>query len=147
MRVDLDVQIRMREERLLKALERARAGSLRSIGYSISQIAKAKIKRGTPTGKSRGRRRELHPSRPGDPPHTRRGRLRFAIRYALAPDKQSVVIGPMASIVGDVARAHEFGGRYGKTKAASYPKRPFMGPSLQDSLPRIGPHFEGSVHA
>ena len=131
MRLDVDVRIRMREERLRKAMARARTGSLSSVGYLISQIAKSKIKR------------SRKPGRPGQPPTTRRGLLRRAIRYQMSSDKYSVVIGPIYSMVGTSGQAHEFGGQY---KGARFPERPFMGPSLDEAMPQIGPKFRGSVY-
>jgi len=142
MRVDFETRVRLREQRLLKAIERAASGSLRSVGYAISQIAKAKIKRGPTAGGGRGRRRKTKPSSPGQPPHTRRGQLRRAIRYAMTSDQAAVVVGPVYSMVEDVGKAHEFGGKY---KGERYPRRPFMGPSLEEALPKIGPQFKGSV--
>jgi hypothetical protein len=48
-------------------------------------------------------------SEPGTPPHTRRGALRNSILYAVEGD-HTVVIGPSANLISDVARAHEHGG-------------------------------------
>lgn len=81
------------------------------------------------------------PSRPGEPPHThRRVFLRRAIRYAA--NKQGAVIGPMKSIVGLSAQAHEFGGRY---KGVDYPARPFMRPALEKSAPRFAGSWRGTI--
>lgn len=126
-----ELQIQLRLERITKAIQKAKAGSLPAVGYLISTLAKQKIQR------------SKTPSQPGTPPATRKGLLRKAIRYALAPDKQSVVIGPTASLVGKAGTAHEFGGKY---RGQRFPERPFMGPSLADALPQIGPAFRGSVH-
>lgn len=126
-----EANIQLRLERIVKAIGRAKAGSLPSVGYLISTIAKQKIQR------------SKEPSQPGSPPTTRKGLMRRAIRYAVAPDKQSVAIGPVASLVGQAGMAHEFGGKY---RGSKYPARPFMGPSLDEALPQIGPAFRGSVH-
>ena len=45
-------------------------------------------------------------------------------------------------IVGQSARAHEFGGRY---KRQRYPKRPFMGPALTKTKDRLPKHWAGSI--
>lgn len=126
-----EARIQLRFERILKAVEKARAGNLFSVGYLVANIAKNKIKR------------SKYASEAGQPPATRRGLLRKAIRYAVAQNKESVVIGPVASLVGQAGMAHEFGGKY---KGERFPARPFMGPSLDEALPQIGPKFRGSVH-
>lgn len=130
MKVSAEVRVQMREERLRKAMERARDGNLRAAAYLISQLAKKRIV------KSRVA------SRPGKPPHSRRGAMRNAIRYEVAEDKYSAVIGPIPSIVGTSGQAHEFGGRY---MGNTYPERPFMGPAMEEAIPQIGPKFRGTV--
>jgi len=128
-KIETDTRIQLRLERIAKAMERARKGSLHSVGYLISTIAKGSIKR------SRKK------SRPGEPPNTRRGLLRRAIRYQVADDRQSVVIGPTYSMVGRAGEAHEHGGRY---KGQTYPERPLMGPALDEARPKIGPTYKFS---
>jgi phage gpG-like protein len=130
MRIETDVQIRMQEERLRKAVERARAGGLRAAAFLVSQAAKKKII------KSRTA------SAPGKPPHSRRGLMKFAIRYEVAKDNMSAVIGPIKSKAGTSGQAHEFGGSY---RGAYFPARPFMGPALMETLPQLGPKFRGTV--
>ncbi len=83
------------------------------------------------------------PSAPGTPPHTHKGTLlRRAIRYAATKD--NVVIGPMASIVGQAGAAHEFGGEY---KGEEYPARPFARPALERGAPRFAGDWRGSIGA
>lgn len=82
------------------------------------------------------------PSAPGQPPHTKRGRLRSALWYDVDKKAQIAVIGPRATFVGTSAAAHEFGGRY---KLQTYRPRPFMGPSLTQAVPRLGSQWEGVV--
>lgn len=48
-------------------------------------------------------------SEPGTPPNTRKGALRNSILYAVEGD-HTVVIGPAAHLISDVARVHEHGG-------------------------------------
>lgn len=80
-------------------------------------------------------------SEPGSPPHTHRGAyLRRAVRYAA--DKEGAVIGPMASVVGKVAEAHEFGGEY---KGQQFPERPFMLPALERAIPRFAGQWRGAI--
>lgn len=121
-----EAKIQLRLQRIVKAAQQARAGNLRAVGYLISTIAKGKIQR--------SQRKSL----PGQPPTTRRGLLRRAIRYQVAPDKMSVVVGPAYSIIGTAGQPHEHGGRY---KGEKFPERPFMGPALQEALPMIGPRY------
>jgi len=126
-KISTDARMQLRLERIAKAMERARKGSLRSVGYLVSTIAKGNI------------RRSRKASRPGEPPSTRRGLLRRAIRYQVADDRRSVVIGPMYSMVGTAGEAHEHGGRY---KGQTYPERPIMGPALEEARPKIGPTYK-----
>ena len=82
-------------------------------------------------------RRAAKASPPGQPPHTRRGQLKRAVRYVVEKERERVLIGPAYSVVGRSAAAHEFGGRY---KRQTYPKRPLMGPALmkiKSQLPRM----------
>lgn len=86
---------------------------------------------------SRSIKRSPRPSQPGTPPHTRRGQLRRAIRYAVERERKSVVIGPEYGTVGPSGMAHEFGGRF---RSNSYDKRSFMGPALmktREKLPQL----------
>lgn len=55
-------------------------------------------------------RTRANSSDPGTPPHTRQGALRNSILYAVEND-HTVVIGPAAHLISDVARVHEHGGR------------------------------------
>ena len=83
------------------------------------------------------------PSEPGDPPHTRAQsghNLRVAIRYDAT--KQDAVIGPRASVIGEVGRLHEFGGIRG---SQHFPERPFMRPALEANLSRFAREWEGSI--
>jgi len=117
--------------RIQKALERIRDKGLRSAGFLVSSIMKRRIKR------------SRKPSKPGQTPHTKRGQLRRAIRYGMAYDKMSVVIGPKYSMFGPAGGAHEYGGRY---KGQIFPRRPFAGPALDLAMPFIGPQFKGTVY-
>jgi len=81
-------------------------------------------------------------SQPGTPPHTRRGLLARAIRFDVAQDKKSAVIGPRESIVGTSGEAMEFGGDY---KGENFPPRPFMAPALEHAIPRLAGEWAGSI--
>ena len=128
--VGLTIRTRNDVPKVLRKLRRANIESLGHAGASLRLIARRSI------------RRSSKPAAPGRPPHTRRGRLRRAILYAVEAQDQRVVIGPAHAMVGPSAMAHEFGGRFRKSR---YDRRPFMGPALakiKDRLPRM---WAGSV--
>ncbi|MEN0109301.1 MAG: hypothetical protein AAF805_01135 [Planctomycetota bacterium] len=104
--------------------------SLFHAAAAIGKSAKRSI-RNSPTASPAGR-----------PPRTRRGRLRFAIRYAGDKQRKRVVVGPRASVVGRSAEAMEYGGNY---KGDHYPPRPYMRPALERNRHRLGGDFNGSV--
>lgn len=79
-------------------------------------------------------------SSPGTPPHTRRGQLPRAIRYAV--ENAEGFIGPVASIVGDSAAAAEFGGEF---RGQDYPERPFALPALEQNLDRFASDWQGQI--
>lgn len=84
--------------------------------------------------------RQRGPSLPGQPPATRKGLLRRAVRFFA--DKQGAVIGPMKTIAGTVGAAHEFGGAY---KGEDFDQRPFMYPALEQAAPRFAGSWRGSI--
>jgi hypothetical protein len=111
----------------------ARKGSFRSFGHAAAAIAKtarAKIETSD------------QPSAPGEPPHTRRGQLRRAIRYAQDKARDEAVIGPLASIVGESGAAHEKGEEF---HGEDFDLRPFMLPALEDNLDRFTGDMTGSL--
>lgn len=81
-------------------------------------------------------------SRAGRPPHTRRGLFRRGIRFETDQSKKSAVVGFVASIVGQSAKAQEFGGRY---KDQNYPERPTMGPTLERNKHRFAGQMAGRI--
>ena len=111
-----------------EAADKAARRAFAKAAYRIFRDAQASIER------------SAEPSAPGDPPHTRRGQLKRAIRYAA--DKDGAVIGPLASMVGTSAMAQEFGGVY---RGATFPERAFMGPALSRELSGFAGEFEGSI--
>jgi hypothetical protein len=118
MNMSASVKTQFDAQKVMKAAQKANITSLGHAGAAIRLTARRSI------------RRSPNPSLPGKPPHTRRGRLRNAIVYALSGDKQSVVVGPAYGVVRDVGMAHEFGGRY---KGDVYKPRPFMGLAIASS--------------
>lgn len=111
-----------------KAAERASYNSLSHAAASVRKEAIGEIKT------------DPEPSEPGEPPHSRHGLLRRAIRYAA--DKESAIIGPVGSLVGESAEPEEFGGDF---KGGDYPARPFMGPAMESKLDRFSREWEGAV--
>lgn len=124
------VKTRFDGKKVTAAAARANITNLGHAGAAIRLAARHSIR------KAKG------PSAPGTPPHTRRGRIRNAIKYALTPGKQSVVVGPDYEVAGDSGAAHEFGGRF---RNEDYDKRPFMGPALEKVKDRLPPMWAGSV--
>jgi hypothetical protein len=115
----------------------------------MSQYAKASIVATRGMGSTKGGRGGVA-SAPGQPPHTRGipgKNIRAAIGYEWTSEKkEGVYIGPRGSFVGDVMAVHEFGGRrQGKTRSATYPARPVMGPALIRTLPQIPSKFRSSL--
>ncbi|WP_176014456.1 hypothetical protein [Victivallis sp. Marseille-Q1083] len=83
-----------------------------------------------------------HASAPGAPPNTRRGLLKNSLLFGVEKKRQSVVIGPAASMIGTAMTAHEFGGKYRKRR---YPKRPPMAPTLERTASKLPSLWEKSV--
>ena len=111
----------------------AKAGTFNSLGHAggyIRKVARHSIKKGK------------KPSAAGTPPHTRKGRLRNAIKYAVNKAAQSVVIGPDHAVAGDSGKAHEFGGHF---RNEQYHRRPFMGPALEKTKDHLPAFWAGSV--
>jgi len=113
-----------------RAAQKAGITSLGHAGAAISLTARRSI------------RKSPKASAPGSPPHTRKGRLRNAIKYAVQKTVQSVLIGPDYAVAADSGRAHEFGGRY---RDENYDRRPFMGPALEKVKDRLPAFWAGSV--
>jgi phage gpG-like protein len=111
----------------------AKKGNFNSLGHAAASIRRAAMSL---------IRRSKRPARKGDPPKTRRGKLKRAIFFDIDRNKETAVIGPSAAKVGKVGGAHEHGGIY---KGADFPRRPFMGPALETSAPRLPRHWRGSI--
>lgn len=127
-------------QRVVKASNKAAYANIQHAAASIRKEAIASIQP------------DDAPSPPGKPPHTRKrftrkgkqitGHLPRAITFAADKATQTAVVGPRASIVGESASAHEFGGEY---KDQTYPERPFMSPALEKNLDRFAASFAGSI--
>ncbi len=126
--IRLDFRTEWAIDRVMKDVRLANIDSLGKAGQMLMRVARAMIV----TSKK--------PSRPGTPPHSRRGQLRRAIRYEV--ERAGVVVGPTAQMLGIAGTAHEFGGYY---RGGTYPERPFMGPALERVIDRLPSHWEASV--
>lgn len=115
---------------VLKAAKKATVTTLKITGFAIRREAIQSIKRSPDA------------SEPGQPPRTRRGQLKRAILYNVDAAQEVAIIGPRASLVGQSAAAHEFGGRFRKE---TFPKRPFMGPALESQASKIPAGFSGQI--
>jgi hypothetical protein len=118
-------------QKIEKPVEKAAYESFRNAGFSIRKAVRKSIH------KSRDA------SQPGSPPTTR-GRGRRNLRDAIftVADKESAIVGPRYSYVGDSGEAHEFGKPRGRD---DFDERPFMGPALEKSLPRFASDWQGSI--
>lgn len=127
--IDIKAKVEDDTKKIIDAAEKAAYRNFGHAAASISKDTKASLV------KADG------PSEEGQPPHTHKGAyLRRAVRYAY--DQESAIIGPIASIVGGVGEAHEFGGEY---KGTDFPERPFQGPALERGAPRFAGDWEGSI--
>lgn len=111
-------EIRFESRRILAAVGRGNLKALRQAGAYIRKVARHAVSRSAKA------------SLPGRPPHTRQGLLKRAVLFGVEARREAVLIGPAASLIGSVMAAHEFGGRF---RGRNYPKRPLMGPSLEQS--------------
>jgi len=139
--VKLDARFEQQMKEVGEKLTKNAVYSLKGAAYTLSQFAKASIVRS-----NKGR---WGASRPGSPPHTRgvpMKSLKASIWYDVDKDKLSATVGPRFSFVAAVGELHEFGGqRQGKRGKAKYPKRPFMAPALEKTLPMIPAKFRSGL--
>ena len=127
-----------------KVKRKVQKGSFDSVGRAgayVRGVARRSIKRSP----------QYAPA--GHQPHTRRGKLKDAIFFATERKQTNVVIGPVATRLGQIGKVHEHGGRHrirkkarkNRPAVAVYPKRPFMRPALEIARPKIPTMWSGSV--
>ena len=127
------VKLKLEIQRLVK--KATDEGIFRNLGHAAASIrATAKrlitrVRRGTP-------------SKPGEPIHTRTGRARKSILFAVDRGQQEAVIGFNAAYMGRSMEPHEKGGSYMGT---DYPDRPTMGPALDANLVRFASGWRDSI--
>ena len=126
--------IRMRLEfesgNVLDASGRGAAAALRRTGAYVRKAARNKISKSSKA------------SAPGSPPHTRRGLVKRSVLFGVEKQERRVVIGPAFSLIADVMTAHEYGGRFRKRE---YPRRPLMGPTLEETGKHLPKFWEESL--
>ena len=123
-------EIEFDEDGLVARVAKAAVDILRRMGAYVRTVARRNV------------RTSERPSPAGTPPHSRTGALRRGILFGVEKRRQSVVVGPSERFVGTSMTAHEFGGAY---KRERYPKRPLMGPSLKESVPRLARMWQDAV--
>lgn len=116
--------------RVKKAADKAAYRNLGHAAASLRKTARSLIVRSD------------RPAQPGEPVHTRRGRIPNAILFYTEPTKQYAIIGPAASRAGPVAGAHEHGGEY---RGGHFEPRPFMGPALEQTTERFARDWSASI--
>jgi len=115
-----------------KLRRKAEEGNIRSLGHAAAVIrltAKRSI------------RKRKGPAPIGSPPHTHMGLLPRAILYLVEKLKQYALIGASHRIIGIAGGEHEIQLR----KRKRLPKRPFVGPALAKTAPRLPRHWAGSI--
>lgn len=146
--IGIKVKVEDTTKKVEKAAEKAGFRNLAHAAASLRKDVRGTIHRAPPEQRTRAKsrkgqkvRRARHAASPaGTPPFTQRGQLPNAIVFDIT--KNSAVIGPRRSVVGESASAHEFGGSF---KGGEYPERPFMGPGLERAAPRFAGSFAGSI--
>lgn len=126
----LKVTVKDDMAKVAKAAKKGNFTSLTHVAASIRRTAIGFI------------RRSKRAAPEGQPPTTRKGLIKKAMFFHVDKQAERAVIGPRYSVIGDAVAAQEFGGTY---KGGTYPKRPVMGPALQQSLPRLPAKFKGSI--
>lgn len=124
-------KIETRFKRVRDAADRAVFKNIRHAAFSIRKYVRESIKKSKTVA-----------SEPGNPVKTRgrRGNVRNAI--FVAADKDTAIIGPRYSFVGEAMYHHEFGKPRGKRR---YPERPTTGPGLTANTDRFANSFAGSI--
>ncbi|HJS06195.1 MAG TPA: hypothetical protein VJ809_01000 [Pirellulales bacterium] len=128
--IGAEVKTENHTDRVIKAVDEA---AFKNLGHAAATIRKDAVES---IVVAEG------PSPEGTPPHTRRRQLKRAIRFDYDKADQSAVVGPMASIVGESAAAHELGGDF---HGQEFPERPFMVPAMEKNLDRFAGDWAGSI--
>jgi len=130
--ISVDYHMFFDRRRVESAVQRARYRVLRQQGAYLRTVAKRSIQR------------RKGPSSPGEPPHSHSGLLRGQIFYGYDRATESVVVGPRIFSRRDVPGLLEHGGRHPRTRSR-LAARPYMGPALARSAPKLAEFWKGSV--
>lgn len=132
LRIGVDTSMFFSTRAVRQAVDRAKRRVLIQQGAYLRKVAQHLIHR------RRGA------SRAGSPPHSHAGLLRDQIFYGYDRAAESVVVGPRVFNRSDAPGVLEFGGRHPRT-GRRYPARPFMGPALERSEPKLASFWQDSV--
>lgn len=123
--------LKQMDKKIEKAAERGIFESIRHAAFAIRKDIRALIKKSP------------DPSEPGKPVATR-GKKGASVKNSIfaAVTKDSALIGPRHSFVGEAMFFHEFGKKRGYIK---FPARPTSGPGLERNLDRFAGSFRGSI--
>lgn len=130
--------------KVLRLLDKKTHAALRSFGKYVRRVAKNSIKSAGKKGT---------PSKPGQPPKSRKGLLKNFIFYGFDLAKRSVVIGPQKihGLKGKAPNVLEYGGRVkGKSKkghitSSKVSARPYMGPAFEKSKKKLSGLWSNSI--
>lgn len=117
-------------EKIQKPVERAVFNNVRHAAFAIRKTIRKSIKKSE------------NPSAPGQPVSTRGKRGNVKNSIFVAADKDTALIGPRFSFVGDAMEAHEFGK---SRKGTRYEARPTSRPGLEANTDRFADMFRGSI--
>lgn len=113
-----------------KAKDRSVFKNIRHAAFSIRKYVRESIKK------------RKTASTPGQPVATRGKRGNVKNSIFVAADRDTAIIGPRFSFVGEAMYFNEFGKTRGKRK---YPERPTTGPGLTANTDRFANSFAGSI--
>lgn len=129
---------------VMNAMDRATRKALGKIGAFVRRRSRTSIRKGKGV------------ARPGQPPNSHAGDIRRLLFFAMGPDMDEVVIGPLRFREGEAPNLLEFGGttvrtrihtggKRGVKKVSVYRKHPFMGPAMEKEIPSMADKWRGSV--
>lgn len=121
MNVTLNTSTEVNTAQVEKKMMQKASRALVRAGSYVRKVARSSIKRSPES------------SRPGEPPHTRRGVLKRSILYAAEDDRKSVYVGPSFMDMGVIGGLHERGGRNISPKKPRVYKMGNMGPIREES--------------
>jgi hypothetical protein len=131
--ITMTVQTRMDVKKVMRKAKSANIDSLGRAGAYIMTTARRSIRK-------QGKRVKSNP--PGKPPRTKAKRLPRGIRFKVEKAKERVIVGPTHSSVGRSGAAHEHGIKH---KGDAFAERPFMGPALKITTPKLPANWSGSI--